>query len=932
MSRSFAGRFVLLPVCAALLLTLLFFRQLVFTDHILGRGDTYTYFYPYWTARDAALREGRLPLWTTDIFGGAPLLADPQLGTFYPPNWLTVGLSAPDAVRISILLHIGLALLGAYWLARRTLGVTFMPALVAGAIFALGGYVSSHVEQINQLQGLAWMPLAFLLLHEAVRRPQRYLPLLGMVLALQLLTGHTQTVFITGVGLGLYALFLPPPQMPAALAERLGAVPRPLRRIIPIGITVLLLLIATGIGAALASAQLIPTFELTAVSNRAGGLNPQQAVAFSFNPLLMGRGLLPSYDAQIVGEYVGYVGVIGTMLAVWGIFGAHRSVNGRLRWAWLVIALVGLTFAFGLYNPLYWALASLPGFNAFRVPSRWLALFTLGAALLAALGLGALKDGKRPTWRPLVVSILLIGGLAGISLLTERAPENFTDPARPTPISFVLWAAAAIMTLALLWLPRWARGRSALLLVLLIGELCFAALALPYNTLVPPEVFHTARFTLDQLAVYNENVIPPERTLSITELLFDPGDVATLEARYRALGMSDLAIRHALVGAKLKESLAPNLSLVWGLPSIDGFGGGLLPTVYYTQFSGLLLPPDTLRTVDGRLRENLALPTPQCRGACIPEDRWLNLLGVRYLITDKVRDLNYESIFYDTTFRVQLQMRDQITLGDLPPFETTRVDLLLTSERADPTLAATFATADDVTMPFSAPVTSLDGLSLVRYSLPIADAPETLTIASYEPVTVHAVTLVDTRTGTFVQLVPNSNWRRVLSSDIKLYENQAALPRALVLHDVEFVPDDYTGTEIALGIMRGANFDPARTVILSGVGESRFDAATYPSAATITEYTAERVRVEVQAARAGYLLLTDSYFLGWTAAVNGVQTPIFRADVLFRAVQVPAGSSTVVFSYAPVWYPGSIIVALLAWGMLGGYLTGQWRRAEMSIL
>ena len=60
------------------------------------------------------------------------------------------------------------------------------------------------------------------------------------------------------------------------------------------------------------------------------------------------------------------------------------------RATWLIVALVGLALAFGLYNPLYWLLATLPGFNLFRVPARWLALFALGTALLAGLGVEAL--------------------------------------------------------------------------------------------------------------------------------------------------------------------------------------------------------------------------------------------------------------------------------------------------------------------------------------------------------------------------------------------------------------------------------------------------------------------------------------------------------------------------------------------------------------
>ena len=47
------------------------------------------------------------------------------------------------------------------------------------------------------------------------------------------------------------------------------------------------------------------------------------------------------------------------------------------------------------------------------------------------------------------------------------------------------------------------------------------------------------------------------------------------------------------------------------------------------------------------------------------------------------------------------------------------------------------------------------------------------------------------------------------------------------------------------------------------------------------EYSPERVRL--QANGPGYLLLTDAYYPGWVAKIDGQATPILRADLMFRA-------------------------------------------------
>src|SRR5690606_24636996 len=127
---------------------------------------------------------------------------------------------------------------------------------------------------------------------------------------------------------------------------------------------VLLLAIAALIGLLLAAPQLIPTLELNSISNRRGGLNPNEATAFSFNPALAGRGLLPGYDGLIFAEYIAYTGVIGLGLALVGIMTRRKDATPRAPW--LVLAVVGLFLAFGEFNLLYWLLAELPGFNFFR--------------------------------------------------------------------------------------------------------------------------------------------------------------------------------------------------------------------------------------------------------------------------------------------------------------------------------------------------------------------------------------------------------------------------------------------------------------------------------------------------------------------------------------------------------------------------------------
>lgn len=57
--------------------------------------------------------------------------------------------------------------------------------------------------------------------------------------------------------------------------------------------------------------------------------------------------------------------------------------------------------------------------------------------------------------------------------------------------------------------------------------------------------------------------------------------------------------------------------------------------------------------------------------------------------------------------------------------------------------------------------------------------------------------------------------------------------------------------------------------------------------------------IEVETDQAGLLVLHDIYYPGWRASIDGTPTPIYRANILFRAIEMPKGKHTVRFEYAP---------------------------------
>jgi hypothetical protein len=173
-------------------------------------------------------------------------------------------------------------------------------------------------------------------------------------------------------------------------------------------------------------------------------------------------------------------------------------------------------------------------------------------------------------------------------------------------------------------------------------------------------------------------------------------------------------------------------------------------------------------------------------------------------------------------------------------------------------------------------------------------------------------------------------FQRIADGEVQIFERSAALPRAWWAPLARGVPNPVA----ALAALRAPGFDPRREVILErGEGaeplaepgaRTRSDP---PARVAIQAYAPERVEVSVLAPRDGWLVLSDLFYPGWHATVNGSEAPIERANHLFRAVRVAAGESTVRFEYRPESLRRGALVSLATALLLAALaLRGAWSR------
>lgn len=71
------------------------------------------------------------------------------------------------------------------------------------------------------------------------------------------------------------------------------------------------------------------------------------------------------------------------------------------------------------------------------------------------------------------------------------------------------------------------------------------------------------------------------------------------------------------------------------------------------------------------------------------------------------------------------------------------------------------------------------------------------------------------------------------------------------------------------------------------------------------------ISIELETNTSGYLVLADTYYPGWKAYVNGVKTPILKANYFQKAVRVSAGKHRIIFKYDPITFKIGIIISLI---------------------
>jgi hypothetical protein len=441
--------------------------------------DFSTAFYPLRLLQARELAAGRLPTWNPYVFEGSFFAPGPAL---YPFDLLTTLRPSPEFVSWLLTLHLPLAALAAYWLARE-LGASRGSAFVAGAAYALSGFTLSCLNLYVFLQALALAPFVAGLLRRAALEGGRSVVWAAAALAL---------------GLSTYAVEFVGQAVLLGLA--LGMAERPLREALP------RLAAALALGAGLAGVPIALVFGVLGETARGAGFGGDVALANAVQPVVLLQTLVPHLfgfpeapaEAFWGGRFFSrglpyfltlYLGPLTLGLAAIGFVRIER----RARRVLLSLASLGLLYALGAVGGLAPLVHRLGLSGAFRFPSKALLLPQIVVALAAGFGFGRVAGERGALSRLARLTAAAAGLVLALFAAVAAKPAALVAwsgvaPAFWPELTGVVGRDAAIVVLlalavsGLAWLERRNRlstgAAAALVCALVVADLARAGVGL----------------------------------------------------------------------------------------------------------------------------------------------------------------------------------------------------------------------------------------------------------------------------------------------------------------------------------------------------------------------------------------------------------------------------------------------------------------------
>ena len=156
------------------------------------------------------------------------------------------------------------------------------------------------------------------------------------------------------------------------------------------------------------------------------------------------------------------------------------------------------------------------------------------------------------------------------------------------------------------------------------------------------------------------------------------------------------------------------------------------------------------------------------------------------------------------------------------------------------------------------------------------------------------------------------------NSYVAVFENKSVLPRAFAVPagGVQLVD----GSEKQLETLRNPAFDPNRAVLVSAVPPSLKDSVDasppnpfpFSSNVALVEGGINEISFRTSTSLRAVLVVSQTYYPGWKATVDGNETEVFPANLTLTGVALPAGVHEVRLAFRPTSFKIGAALSLIS--------------------
>lgn len=354
MKKIFKNHFKYILVILTLWLT--YFYKIIFLGEIFYVGDNQSINIPFINFFLNSLSQGEFPLWNPYILSGTPFTLPSNI-LLFPTLPLFLAISPENAMTITMIVITLVAGLSMY-LFSCIYTHDKKAALLSAVIYMFSGFLAkNHASYVTSLS-FAYVPLLLFFYY-------RFPLLAGVVLALNIISGHPMLVYITLLFLLVISLFQ--------------------KRIIPF---LIILVVGFGLSAPIVlfgmEASQYSTRPTTFEYATTASLEPKFLLT-AFLPHLYG---IPEIELKNNPGNFMYVGILPLLLVFFLLQKKNR--------VFLIPLLISIVLMLGKFTFLYHIAFLIPGLSLFRQPSYFVLVYIFLVSLTAPLGIPYLKKIKHP--------------------------------------------------------------------------------------------------------------------------------------------------------------------------------------------------------------------------------------------------------------------------------------------------------------------------------------------------------------------------------------------------------------------------------------------------------------------------------------------------------------------------------------------------------